>query len=85
MSEATTREAVTGPGQAVPPIAKNQAVSFLASFETIQSALVGRATPRRPNRNRPLDVMDPELRRELAAWDAASDEDFRAMENDVPE
>jgi len=87
MSETIARDvAVTKTGQAVPRIEKNQAVSFLAPFEAVKHLLADRAAPRRPNRNRPINVViDPELRGEFDAWEAASDEAFRAMEDDLPE
>ncbi|MFH1266830.1 MAG: hypothetical protein ABIK89_13965 [Planctomycetota bacterium] len=86
MSETIARDvAVTKSGQAVPRIEKNQAVSFLAPFEVVKHLLADRAAPRRPNRNQPIHVTDPELRGEFDAWEAASDEAFRAMEDDLPE
>jgi len=86
MSETIARDvAVTKSGQALPRIEKNQAVSFLASFAAVKHLLIGSPAPRRPNRNRPIHVTDPELREELDAWEAASDEALRALEDDLPE
>jgi len=72
-------------GQPLPHIEKNQAVSLLVPFSLVEHLLVGQPAPRRPNRNRPILVNDPQLCEELNAWDAASDEAFEAMENDLPE
>lgn len=72
-------------GQPIPRIEKNQAVSLLIPFPRVKHLLAGQPAPRRPNRNRPIVVDDPRLYEELSAWDAASDEDFRAMEGDLPE
>lgn len=86
MSEAIVQElAIKKSGQAPPRIEKNQAVSYMAPFGAIKSLLEGHPAPRRPNRNRPIHVEDPELRDELGAWEAASDEAFDAMEDSLPE
>jgi len=86
MSDIIVRDvAVTKTGQALPLIAKNQAVSFRASFPAVKHLLVGWPAPRRPNRNRPANATDPQLGEELEAWEAASDEALRAMEDDLPE
>ena len=86
MSETVVRDvAVTKPSQAPPRIKKNEAVSFLVPFEAIKHLLVGQRPPRRPNRNRPMHVNDPQLQKELDAWEAASDEALEAMEDDLPE
>lgn len=86
MSETIVRGvAVTRTGQALPRIEKNQAVSFLIPFAAVKHLLVGYPAPRRPNRNRPINVADSELRRELDAWETASDEALEIFEDDLPE
>lgn len=86
MRETLVRDqAVTRSGQALPRIEKNQAVSFLADFAAVRHLFVGYRPPARPNRNRPMPVVDPQLRDELDAWDAASDEALERLESDLPE
>ena len=72
-------------GQPLPRIEKNQAVSLLVPFPVVKHLLVGQPAPRRPNRNRPILVDDPQLREEMDAWEAASDEAFHAAEEDLVE
>ena len=67
-------------GQPLPRIEKNQAVSLLVPFPIVKHLLVGRPAPKRPNRNRPIVVDDPQLREELDAWEAASNEALGAAE-----
>lgn len=86
MSEAIVQELATKKsGQAPPRIEKDRAVSYLAPFEVVKPLLEGHPAPRRPNRNRPVNLDDPELRDELGAWEAASDEAFETMEDSLPE
>lgn len=86
MSEAIVHSiAETRPAQKIPQPKANQAVSCLARFETIKHLLVGSSPPRRPNRNRPVSIVDPALREELDAWDAASDEALDRLETELPE
>ena len=86
MSEAIVRNiAETRPAQKVPQIKANQAVSCLAPFETIRRLLADSPPPRRPNRNRPVRIVDSELRKELDAWDAASAEALNGLETKLPE
>jgi len=86
MSEAIAREvAIKKSGQAPPHIERNQAISFLVQFDEVKHLLGQYPAPRRPNRNQPVGVDDPELHNELIAWEAASDEAFEAMEDDLPE
>ncbi len=86
MSEAVVQEsAIKKSGQAPPRIEKDQAVSYAAPFGVVKPLLEGYPAPRRPNRNRPSNLDDPELRDELGAWEAASDEAFEAMEGSLPE
>jgi len=77
--------AKTRPEQKIPEIKADQAVSCLAPFEAIEHLLADSPPPRRPNRNRPTSVVDTELREELDAWDAASDEAFGRLETELPE
>lgn len=72
-------------GQPLPRIEKNQAVSLLIPFSQVKHLLVGQPAPRRPNRNRPILVDDPQLREEIDAWEALSDEAYQAMEDDLVE
>jgi hypothetical protein len=72
-------------GQPLPRIEKNEAVSLLIPFPAVKHLLVGQPAPRRPNRNRPIPADDPQLREELDAWEAASDEAYQAMEDDLVE
>lgn len=86
MSEAIVQElAVKKSGQPPPRIETDQAVSYLAPFEVVRPLLEGYPAPRRPNRNRPVNLEDPQLRDEFRAWEAASDEAFEAMEDRLPE
>ena len=77
--------AATRSGQAIPRIEKNQAVSFLVPFAAVKQLLVGYPAPGRPNRKQPVNVVDPELREELDAWEAASDEAFESLEEERTE
>ena len=77
--------ALTQPSKGAPPVAKDRAISLLVPFAKVRHLLVKYPPPKRPNRNRPVNLTDPELRRELEAWEAASDEALRAMEDDLPE
>ena len=77
--------ATTQPGQALPPIADDCAVSFLAPFESVKHLLSRYPPPGRPNRNRPVHEVDLQLREELDAWEAASDETLDTFENGLPE
>lgn len=72
-------------GQPLPHIEKNQAVSLLIPFQAVKHLLAGQPAPRRPNRTRPIHEDDQHLREELAAWDAASDEAYQAMEDNLAE
>ena len=86
MSEAIVHDiAKTRPEPKIPQVKADQAVSCLAPFETIRHLLVESSPPRRPNRNRPVSIVDSALREELDAWDAASDEALRSLETDLPE
>ena len=86
MSETTARDiASTQSAQAPPRVEENQAVSFLVPFGAVKHLLVGYPSPRRPNRNRPVCPPDPQLREELEAWEAASDEALEGLENGLPE
>ena len=67
-------------GQPLPRIEKNQAVSLSFPFPAIKHLLIGQLAPRRPNRTKPIAVDDPQLREELDAWEAASDEAFVVIE-----
>ena len=77
--------ATTLPSEGAPGVARDRAISLCVPFAEVRHLLVKYPPPRRPNRNRPVNLTDPELRRELEAWDAASDEALRAMEDDLPE
>lgn len=77
--------AKTQPGQLIPKIGANQAVSCLVPFDKVRDLLANSPPPRRPNRNRPLSAIDPVLREELGAWDAASDEALEVLEDNLPE
>jgi hypothetical protein len=72
-------------GQPLPRIEKNQAISLLVPFPVVKHLLVGQPAPRRPNRNRPILIDDPQLREELDAWEAASDEAFQGVEEGLVE
>ena len=86
MSEAIVHNiAETRPAQKLPQVKANQAVSCLAPFETIRHLLADSPPPRRPNRNRPVGIVDSALREELDAWDAASDEALNRLETELPE
>lgn len=85
MSEASAQEIAINKSSQVPTIESDQAVSLLLPFNQVKPLIEGYPAPKRPNRNRPTDIDDAELREECAAWDAASDEAFEAMENDLPE
>ena len=86
MSDAVVQEfAVTKSDQACPAIEKNQAVSITLPFAIIKRLLSGSPAPGRPSRNRPVPLVDPELRAELDAWEAASDEAFESTEGSLPE
>lgn len=59
MSEVIVQElAVKKSGQAPPRIEKNQAVSYLAPFGAIKPLLEGYPAPKRPSRNRPVNIHD---------------------------
>jgi hypothetical protein len=77
--------AVTQPSKGAPPVAKHRAISLLVPFAKVKHLLAKYPPPKRPNRNRPVNLVDPELRRELEAWEAASDEAFEIFEDDLPE
>jgi hypothetical protein len=86
MSETAVRNiAQTEPGQSIPAVAENEAVSFLAPFEMVRHLLANCPAPRRPNRNRPIQQVDPALQEEFGAWEAASDETLEKFENSMPE
>jgi hypothetical protein len=86
MNEAIVRElAIKRSGQSPPRTADDEAISYLVPFEVVKPLLEGYPAPRRPNRNRPVNLDDPELREELRAWEAASDEAFEATEDGFPE
>ena len=85
MSEAEVQETAINKSSQVPRIESDRAVSLLLPFNQVKQLIEGYPAPRRPNRNRPTDIDDTELREEFAAWDAASDEAFEAMEDDLPE
>ena len=86
MSEAIVHNiAKTRPEQKIPQAKADQAVSCLAPFETVRHLLVDSPPPRRPNRNRPISIVDSALREELDAWDAASDEALGTLETGLPE
>jgi len=66
MSEALIRSvAKTEPGQAIPKVEADQAVSGLVPFAKIRHLLADSPPPRRPNRNHPINPADPALREEL--------------------
>jgi hypothetical protein len=86
MSEVIERTTVTTqPSRGAPQVAEDRAISLLVPFAEVKHLLASYPPPRRPNRNRPVNLPDPELRRELEAWEAASDEALQAMEDDLPE
>jgi hypothetical protein len=85
MSDSVQELAVKKSGQSLPRVAKDQAVSFTMPFDAIKHLLQGYPAPKRPNRTGPVQPDDPELREELEAWEAASDEAFEAAESDSPE
>ena len=98
MSGTITRNvAVTWPSQDAPcldakkDIAADEnihiAVSCSPAFDAVRSMLEESRPPRRPNRNRPVvDVeVDPGLRDELDAWDAASNEALERFEGRLSE
>jgi len=86
MSETTEAGlAKTQPGQALPRIEENEAVSFLPPFRKVRELIAGYPAPRRPNRSRPMHEPDLLLSEELAAWDAASDEALEGFEDSLPE
>jgi len=62
-----------------------RAVSMQLPFAKVKSLLESFPSPRRPNRNRPIHVENPELQAEFDAWEAASDEAFESMEGNLPE
>lgn len=80
-----TDRAITKPGQPLPPVADDCAVSFTAPFQSVKHLLWNYPAPRRPNRNHPVQELDTQLRDELRAWDAASDEALREFEDRLPE
>jgi len=77
--------AATQPSKGPPEVAKNRAVSLLVPFAHVKHLLAKYPPPKRPNRNCPVNLGGPELRRELDAWDAASDEALRIMEDELSE
>jgi len=81
----TTAQAITKPGQPLPPIPDDCAVSFVAPFDSVKHLLSNYPPPPRPNRNRPIQRPDAELSEELRAWDAASDEALKQFEDRLPE
>jgi hypothetical protein len=86
MSEITEQATgITQPSKGAPRVPKDRAISFLVPFAKVKDLLSKYPAPKRPNRNRPVNLTDPELRRELEAWEAASDEALQAMEDDLPE
>ncbi len=86
MSNTVVREvAAKRSGQAPPDIERNQAVSFVPAFSAVRELIGGYPAPERPNRNRPAILDDPQLREELDAWDAASDDALRETGADLPE
>jgi hypothetical protein len=48
----------TVPAQQVPSIEPNRAVSLLIPFEVVRRLVEGHPSPRRPNRNRPINQPD---------------------------
>jgi hypothetical protein len=79
MSEIIVQEvAVKKSGQAPPRIKKNQAVSYLAPFGTIKSLLEGYPAPKRPSRNRPVN-MHAHDRDEMLRSLTPSNEDLRKV------
>jgi hypothetical protein len=86
MSETTEQATgITQPSEGTPRVPKDRAISFLVPFAKVKNLLSKYPAPKRPNRNRPVNLTDLQLRRELEAWDAASDEALQAMEDDLPE
>ena len=83
MSDDCDVQVKTMPEQAVPPIAPNQAISFVARYEFVRKLVERFPSPKRPNRNRPIH--HPNLKAELEAWDAASDEALENTERDLME
>jgi hypothetical protein len=79
------KQVVTSPGQAIPPVKGNVAVTLLVPFSKIKHLISGNPQTARPNRNRPINVVDPQLREEIAAWDAASDQALEKLEHDFVE
>ena len=77
--------ATTQPSKGAPEVARDRAISLLVPFAEVKQLLVKYPPPKRPNRNRPINLADPELRREFEAWEAASDEALRVMEDGLPE
>ena len=74
--------ATTQPSQGAPEVAKNRAISLLVPFAKVKDLLASYPPPKRPNRNHPVGFGDPALRKELDAWEAASDEALRIVEDD---
>jgi len=77
--------AETRPAQEAPMVERNQAISISAPFPLVRGILSQYPPPRRPNRNHPLFEVDRELREEMNAWEAASDEALEGFENSLPE
>jgi len=86
MNELISQEnVVTRPGQAIPPVKKNIAVTLLVPFSRLKHLIIGNPQTARPNRNHPINVVDPQLSEEIAAWEAASDEALEKLEHEIPE
>jgi len=76
---------VTQPSKGAPAVPRDRAISLLVPFAKVKHLLLKYPPPMRPNRNRPVQWTDPELCGELEAWEAASDEAFDSMEDNLPE
>jgi hypothetical protein len=85
LSREHKKHVVTSPGQAIPPVKRNVAVTLLVPFSKIKHLISGNSQTARPNRNHPINVVDPQLREEIAAWDAASDQALEKLERDFVE
>jgi hypothetical protein len=86
MSEITEQATgITQPSKGAPTVPKDRAISLLVPLAKVRDLLGKYPPPKRPNRNRPVNLTAPELRRELEAREAASDEALQAMEDDLPE
>ncbi len=77
--------AMTQPSKGAPGVPRDRAISLFVPFAKVRDLLAKYPPPKRPNRNRPVHLTDPQLRSEFEAWEAASDEALGAMEDDLPE